>query len=574
MTGDPDPRLIAVARGQAPPDLVIEGGRVFLAFTKEWVDADVAIAGGRIAGVGRFDGGQRIDARGGHVVPGFIDAHMHIESTKLMADQLARILLTRGTTAIVCDPHEIANVLGARGVHWFIDAAGGLPLTVWFSAPSCVPASEFESPFAAFSAEDLAAILARPEVIGLAEMMDFPAVIRADAEVLGRVGLAERWRIDGHAPGVSGPDLDAYLSAGISTDHESSTLTEAIDKRRRGCWVLMREASGARNLRDLLPLVSRFGPEHCAFCTDDREPDMLLREGHIDQMCRIAVADGIAVEDVLLLATLHPARAHRLAGVGAIAPGFAGDCVVLDDLIDFRARHVVAAGRLVVNDGACLPLPAPAIPDWVRGTVNVGPLDGGALVLPAPEGPARAIGIRPGQLVTDHLTVDPPVRDGQVVADPVRDLVKLAVVERHHATGRVGLGLLRGTGLQSGAFATTVSHDAHNVVVAGVDDDDMLVCVRRLAELGGGCVVSSGGRIHAELPLPIAGLMSDEPAEVVVEGLDRVHAAAAELGVTLEAPFMALSFLGLSVIPHLKLTDRGLVDVDRFALVPFAAGLP
>ncbi len=561
---------MAVARGHQPPDVVIEGGRVFLAFTKEWLDADVAIAGGRIAGIGSFDGGTRVDARGGHVVAGFIDPHMHIESTKLMVDQLARLLLTRGTTGVVCDPHEVANVLGPRGVHWLIDASADVPLTVWFGAPSCVPASAFESPLAAFDDDDLGGILARPEVIGLAEMMDFPGVIRGDAAVLGRVALAPAWGVDGHSPGVTGAALDAYLSAGIATDHEASTLAEAIEKRRRGCWVLMREASGARNLRDLLPMVARFGPEHCAFCTDDREPDMLLREGHIDQMCRIAVQEGIAAEDVLLLATLHPARAHRLAGVGAVAPGFAADCVVLDDLVDFRARHVVAGGRIVVREGKCEPIAAPVIPGWVRDTVNVGPIDAAALAIAVPPGRARAIGIRAGQLVTDHLVVDPPVRDGLVVADPARDLVKLAVVERHHATGRVGLGLLRGTGLREGAIATTVSHDAHNIIVAGVGDEDMLACVRRLAELGGGCVVVSGGRVRAELALPIAGLMSDRPAEAVVAGLDGVHAAAAELGVGLEAPFMALSFLGLSVIPHLKLTDRGLVDVDRFELVPLA----
>ena len=343
----PTARLLAVARGDEPPDTVIEGAQVFCAFTREWLEGDVAIADGRFAGIGSYEGGERIDGSGRWLSAGFIDAHMHVESCKLSVAELARVLLGRGTTAIVCDPHELANALGPEGVHWFIDACEGLPLEVLVFAPSAVPASPFESPRAPLSLDDIAGILARDRVIGLAEMMNYPAVIAGAPEELAKIALAAGKRIDGHAPGVVGASLDAYLATGIGSDHEATVLSEALEKRRRGAWVLLREASNARNLRDLLPLVREYGPERCAFCTDDREPDFLLREGHIDQMCRVAVAQGISPEDALLLATLHPALCHGLPRVGAIAPGYRADCVLLDDLSSFRAALVLKDGRVV-----------------------------------------------------------------------------------------------------------------------------------------------------------------------------------------------------------------------------------
>ena len=325
-------RLIAVARGDAEPDTVIEGARVFAAHTREWLSGDVAIADGLIAGIGAYEGGERIDARGRFLVPGFIDAHMHVESSKLTPAQFARAVLPHGTTAIVCDPHEVANVLGSDGVHWMLDASEGLPLTVFVMAPSCVPASAFESPRRELTVGDMEAILRRRRALGVAEMMNFPGVIAGDPDVLAKLEVRGASHSDGHAPGVLGRALDAYAAAGIRSDHEATTVEEALEKRRRGMWVLLREASNARNLRDLLPLVREHGPDFCAFCTDDREPDMLLREGHINQMCRIAVAEGVPVEDVLVMATLNAAQAHRLDGFGAIAPGFRADLVVLDDL--------------------------------------------------------------------------------------------------------------------------------------------------------------------------------------------------------------------------------------------------
>jgi adenine deaminase len=385
--------------------------------------------------------------------------------------------------------------------------------------------------------------------------------------VLARLELSGH--VDGHAPGVTGRALDAYVAAGIRSDHEATTLEEALEKRRRGMWVLLREASNARNLRDLLPLVGQYGPEHCAFCTDDREPDFLYRDGHIDQMCRVAVEEGIAPEAALLMATLHPARCHRLMDRGAVAPGLRADLVLLDDLETFRPARVYKDGALVAVDGRAEPFDRPPIPDRVRSTMRAAPLGAGVFAIPA-AARVRVIETIPGQLITHAREDEPSVRDGQVVADPDRDLAKIAVVERHHATGRVGLGLVRGFGLRSGAFASTVAHDAHNLVVVGVTDEDMTSCAQRLQEIGGGIAVARNGAVRGELALPVAGLLSDEPVEDVVAALEALQDMLREQGVGDAAPFMTLSFLALSVIPSLKITDRGLVDVDRFELVPLA----
>jgi adenine deaminase len=558
--------LIDVARGDEPPDLVISGARVFSVFTREWLDLDVAISGGRIAGLGSYDGGARVDADGRRLVPGFIDAHVHIESSKLVPAEFARAVVPHGTTAVVTDPHEVGNVLGLAGVEWMLDASEDLPLDVFMMAPSCVPASHFESPGFALGPADMEAILRHPRALGVAEMMNFPAVIAGDPAVLERIVAPH---VDGHAPGVTGHALNAYIAAGIRSDHEATTYEEALEKRRRGMWVLIREASNAHNLVDLLPLVRDYGPEHCAFCTDDREPDLLYREGHIDQMCRIAVANGVSPEDALLMATLHPARAHRLLDRGAVAPGLRADLVLLEDLTDFRPVRVWQDGRMVASDGRAEPFSAAPIPEFVRATMRAAPLAPDAFAIPA-SARVRVIETVPGQLITLAREEDPTVSDGHVVADPERDLAKIAVVERHHATGRVGLGLVRGFGLQAGAFASTVAHDAHNLVVVGVDDASMTACAERLQEIGGGIIVARDGAVRGELALPVAGILSDAPVEEVVAGLEALQDMLHEQGVADDAPFMTLSFLALSVIPALKITDRGLVDVERFELVPLA----
>jgi len=563
-------RLLAVARGDEPADLVVRGARVFSVFTRELLDGDVAVADGRFAGVGSYEGVETVDAGGRMLVPGFVDAHVHIESSMLTLERFAEVVLARGTTTIVADPHELANVVGAQGVHWLLDAAAAVPLNVFVMAPSCVPASRFESPNGALGIADIEGILKRDGALGVAEMMDFPAVISGDPEALAKVAAAGATHVDGHAPGVSGHALNAYLAAGVASDHEATTYEEALEKRRKGAWVLIREASNARNLEALLPLVLEHGPERCAFCTDDREADVLLDEGHIDGMCRAAVRAGLPLEDALVLASHNGAACHRLPGIGAIAPGYLADFSLMADT-EFRAERVYKGGRLVAADGEAVPIDAPAPPDWLTDTMRMGPLSAADFAIPAGGAPVRVIELVPDQLLTGSATEAPRIADGLAVADPARDLAKIAVVERHHATGRVGRGFVRGFGLGEGAFASTVSHDAHNLIVVGASDRDMEACARRLAELGGGIVVVRDGAVLAELPLPVAGLMSDRPAAEVAAALGDLRDAARALGVEVRAPFMALSFLGLSVIPSLKITDRGLVDVDRVELVPLEA---
>jgi adenine deaminase len=553
-------KRLSVARGDEPADVVIRGGKVLSVFTREWLETNVAIVDGWIAGLGDYDGHEIVDASGKWVVPGFVDAHMHIESSKMLPDEFARLVLPFGTTAIVADPHEVANVLGTDGVHWLLDATAGLPLDIYFMASSCVPASHFESPRRALTVGDLDALLRRRRVIGLAEMMNFPGVISGDPAELAKLDLAEH--IDGHAPGVLGRALQAYASAGIRSDHEAYTADEGRERLRAGMWLLIREASAARNLEALLPLVQEFGPHRIAFCTDDREPEHVAEDGHINSMVRDAVAFGISPEDALTMASHHAAAYHRLDQLGAIAPGCRADILVLPDLERF-------VPELVLKRGAPVPeVPREPVPDWVRQTVRLGALGPEMFRIPWKGGErARVIGLIPGQIVTESLVEEPLVRAGEALADPVRGHAKIAVVERHLGTGRIGRGLVKGFGLERGALATTLSHDAHNLVVVGMSDAAMATAARRLANIGGGIVAVDGAEVLAELPLPVAGILSDAPLAEVVERSHAVVAAAESLGCTIEAPFQLLAFLALSVIPALKITDRGLVDVDRFELV-------
>src|SRR6267378_413988 len=516
---------MAVARGDEPADLVLSGGHVLSVFTKEWLDVDVAVKDGHVVGLGRYDGRERLDVSGAYLVPGFIDAHMHIESSKLMVDEFARAVLAHGTTAVVADPHEIANVLGTDGIHWLLDCCTDLPLDVYVMASSCVPASRFESPRRPFTIGDIESLLRRHRTIGVAEMMNFPGVVAGDQAEVAKLTTGLTDHVDGHAPGLRGPAI-------------------------------------ARNLRDLLPLVKQLGTDWCMFCTDDREPSFIVEEGHINQMVRVAVADGISPEDALVMATINPASYHRLRHLGAIAPGYQADIVILDDLQSFKPRQVL-------KRGAAPTFAKLEVPEWVRQTMQLAPVTPASFQIPAGPKRIRVIRVIPSQLLTGSDVVEPTVHDGAlIVADPKRDLVKIAVLERHHATGRVGLGFATNVGLRRGAFASTVAHDAHNVVVLGVDDEDMAACACRLAEIGGGIVVAENGRVVEELPLPVAGLMSDKPLAEVYERLSSMERRLAGMGAIMAAPFMTLSFLALSVIPELKITDRGLVDVTRFQLVP------
>jgi len=559
-------RRIAVARGDEPADLVVRGGRVLSVFTREWLDVNVAICDGYVAGLGEYDGREVLDVSGRYVAPGFIDAHMHLESPKLLVDEFARLVLPLGTTAVVADPHEIANVLGTDGVHWLLDVCAGLPLDVYFMASSCVPASSFESPRRPLTPGDLQGLLRRRRVLGLAEMMNFPGVIAGDEFELAKLALERAEHVDGHAPGVLGKDLQAYAAAGIRSDHEALTVEEGRQRLRAGIWLLIREASMARNLHALLPLVQEYGTSRMAFCTDDRDPEDISDSGHINQMVREAVAFGIPPEDALVLASHNPAVWHGLDHLGAVAPGYQADLLVLPDLESFQPDVVLKAGRPFGE------IPKVEVPEWVRHTVRIQPIAAGDFRIPWTDGQARVIGLVPDQVVTELLVEEPTVVDGEAVADPERDLAKIAVIERHLGTGRIGIGLVRGTGLKSGALGSTVAHDAHNIVVVGVDDHDMARAVQRLAELGGGIVAVENSGIRAELPLPAAGLLADAPLAEVVERSRACNVAAARLGCTIATPFLTLSFLALSVIPRLKLTDQGLVDVDEFRIVTLKLG--
>ena len=563
----PDPRVLAVARGDEPADLLITGGRVFAPATREWVPTALAIAGGVVAGWGERDARAIVDVGGAALTPAFVDAHMHLESTKLWVDEFVRAVLPHGTTAVAADPHELANVLGVPGVTALMAAAAPLPFTFGVYAPSCVPASAFESAGAALDHRDVRALVEQHGAIGVAELMNFPGVIGGDPEMLARLAAAGDRRADGHAPGVVGRALDAYLAAGVESDHECTRAEEALERRRKGMWVFIREGSASRNLAALIGDVIERGPSLAALCTDDREPDGLLRDGHINHCARLAAAAGVPDEDVLLLACTHPARYHGFTHLGDLGPGRQADVLSFAELGSWRPDRVWQAGRLVAAGGVLEPgaVPDAPVPGLLRGTVHLGATPDAAAL-----GPERAAGTRVRAVGVIERSIS--TRACEVVLGE-DDVARAAVVERHRGTGRVGTGYATGFGLRRGALASTVAHDAHNVVVVGALDADgprdMAVAVARLAELGGGQVAVVDGEVAAEVPLPLAGLMSDRPAAEVAERCRALNAAAAgALGVTIEEPFMQLSFIALSVIPELRITDGGLVDVRRFERVP------
>ena len=563
------PRAIAVARGDEPADLVIAGGRVFSPATREWVDTALAVADGFIAGWGEREARERVDVGGSALTPAFVDAHMHLESTKLWIDEFVRTVLPHGTTAVAADPHEIANVLGVPGIAALAEAAAPLPFTFGVYASSCVPASPFESAGASLDSNDVRELIERHGALGVAEVMNFPGVIGGDPEMLARIAAAGHRRVDGHSPGVAGRALDAYLAAGAESDHETTRLEDAHERRQKGMWLFIRQGSASQNLAALIPDVVEHGPELAAFCTDDREPDTLLRLGHVNDCARLAVAAGVPEADALLLASTNPASYHGFHQLGSLGPGHQADVLCFDELGSWRPTRVWQAGRLVADGGEIVPgaVPSAPVPELMRGTVRLGsPPAADRLALTHPDGTrVRAVGVESRSLTT--------LRRELTLGEPGADVAHAAVVERHRGTGRIGLGYASGFGLRRGAMASTVAHDAHNCVTVGVvgqgGPDDMAAAVARLAELGGGQVAVLGGRVVGEVPLPLAGLMSDRPAAEVAEQIrDLNRAAADELGVTLEEPFMQLSFLALSVIPELRLTDGGLVDVAAFDYVP------
>jgi adenine deaminase len=565
------PHVLAVARGDEPADLLLTGGRVFVPGTREWIDTDLAVADGVIAGWGPRDATEIIDVSGAALTPAFIDAHMHLESTKLWVDEFVRTVLPHGTTAVAADPHEVANVFGIPGVAALAAAAAVLPFTFGICASSCVPASPFESPGAELGPDEIVELL-DGGAIGIAEVMNFPGVINGDPEVLAKIAAAGHRRVDGHAPGVSGRPLDAYLAAGVESDHECTVYAEALEKRRKGMWIFIRQGSASKNLGELIPLVRDHGTERLALVTDDREPDTLLERGHVNDCVRLAVAAGVTTEDALVLATSNPADYHHFDHLGWLAPGYQADILCFDDLASLQPARVWQKGRLVAADGATLPGAVPRVPApaWMRASVHLEEAPPAARFdLPVPVGGrANVIGVASRTLSTLHLVLD--------VTEDGADVARIGVVERHRRTGRIGLGYVSGFGLRRGAIASTVAHDAHNCMVIGelgpAGPAEMAAAVARLAEIGGGQVAVLDGRILAEVCLPIAGLMSDGAAASVAAELHELTAAAGRsLGVTIEAPFMQLSFLGLSVIPELRITDLGLVDVVGFSLTSVGA---
>ena len=558
-------RRIRQGRGTEPADLVLKGGQVFCLVTGAMIRGDVAICGDTIAGIGAaYDGRRNIDVTGLTLVPGFIDTHLHIESSLVTPQEFDRCVCPRGITTAICDPHEIANVAGAEGIRYFLDAAKATVMDIRVQLSSCVPSTEMETAGARLDAADLLALADDPKVIGLAEFMNYPGVIGTDPGCLAKLEAFRGRHIDGHAPLLSGRDLNAYVAAGIRTEHEATHAAEAVEKLQRGLRILIREGSVSKDMRALAEVLTETTAPYMALCTDDRNPLDIAEHGHIDHIVRSLIAMGRPVLAVYRAASLSAAEAFGLKDRGQIAPGKRADILALRDLAEARPALVIAGGRVV--DDAAFAARAPAAP-VARHSVRAPRVTAESFRCPGNRAETPVIGILPGKIITEHLVERIEPADGDKRPDIARDLVRIAVIERHGKNGNIATGFVRGFGLARGAIASTVCHDHHNIAVVGADYADMALAANRLGEIEGGFVVAEGGRVTAELALPVAGLMSLKPFEAVEHDLGALRAAARALGVTLEEPFLQLAFLALPVIPHLKITDRGLVDVDRFEII-------
>jgi adenine deaminase len=559
---------ISVAKGESPADLILANARVVNTFNGEVEEASVAIYGGKVAGVGDYHQAEEIiDLKGKYVAPGLIGGHTHLESSMLDVGQYARAVVPHGTSAIVTDLHEIANVCGREGIKYVLDYARRLPFDLFLMAPSCVPATHLETSGATISPEDIKRILRLKECIGLGEVMNYPGVLSGDAGILNKIGSARGKAVDGHAPGVSGLNLNAYIGAGIGSDHESVTLAEAEEKLRRGMYIMIREGSTEKNLEELLPLVTNRTYPRCFFVVDDRSCKDILKDGDIDAVVRKAICLGLDPVRAIQMATINTAGYFRLEGLGAVAPGYYANLIVLDSLEDFRVKTVYYRGRPAAQDGKPLFEWKKRGSGRLNHTVNIKPFTVAALKLKARGEQAYVIEIVPGQIITRKKQVKVSVKDGLIVPDINRDILKAAVVERHKATGNIGVGLVTGFGLKRGALASSIAHDSHNIVVVGASDEDIFTAVKEVERLQGGIVAAAGGKVLGSLATPIAGLLAEEPLKKVVSGLEKLEKAARNLGCTLPSPFATLSFLALPVIPELRLTDLGLVDVNEFKLI-------
>jgi len=561
-------QIIQAAHGEHPVDLVLRNVNLVNVISGEIYPTDIAIHDDLIVGIGNsYEAKEEYDLKGLYASPGFIDGHVHIESSMVVVPQFARVLVPLGTTSVIADPHEIANVMGYEGIRFMMDFAKYNPLNVFFMLPSCVPATKLETAGSQLRAFDIFPFLNEKWVLGLGEVMNFPGVINGDVDVLDKISIASAKRIDGHAPGVSGKDLMAYIAAGISSDHESTTSEEALEKLRAGMYVMIREGTVTKNLRDLIKIVTPENSRRCIFCTDDRHPQDIIEEGHINFMIKTTIELGIDPITAIRMATLNTAEYFNLRKLGAIIPGYYADIVIIDKFESFNIKMVFKNGKIVAENGKPLYQP-PVRPEFtLRSSVNIKWLEGDEFKIPASGKRCRVIELVKDQIVTKSFIAEPKIKDGFVLSDPDNDILRCYVVERHHASGNIGKGLVKGFGLKKGAIASSISHDSHNIVVIGVDNEDIFKAVIQINKMGGGLVVASDGEIVDFLELPIAGLMSSEPIEVVQKRTEKLNASAKQLGCTLDDPFMAMSFLALPVIPKLKLTDLGLVDVEKFQFV-------
>jgi len=559
--------LIALARGEGEVDLLFEDARVVDVFSGRLLRTDVAVARGMVVGFGKYRAKRKVDLKGRFLSPAFIDAHVHIESSMVTPREYARAVIPHGVMTVVCDFHEIANCLGQEGIRLMMDDIKGVPFNLYVMLPSCVPATPLETSGAALGAEDLRALKGEDWVRGLGEMMNFPGVLEGKVEVLEKLELFMGERIDGHAPGLRGKDLSAYIAAGIRSDHESISKEEAEEKVSKGMYVMIREGSAAKNLEELIRAVNPANSRRFMFASDDRNPADLTQEGSIDFCARRAIGKGIDPILAIQMATLNPAEYFGLKGLGAIAPGYRANLLVMDDLKEVRISQVYKDGRLVAEGGRVLEGTIEMRRWPPQGAMRVGSLEPQRFRIKAEGERIRLIEVIPGQIWTRKRSERAKVEGGFAVADPERDILKMAVVERHRGTGRIGLGFVRGFGMKKGAIASSVAHDSHNIVVVGVGDEEMARAVREVAEMGGGMVVVEGKEVLASLPLPIGGIVSDRPITEVRKSLERLQDAARTVGCRLPEPFMTLSFLALPVIPELKLTDQGLVDVEAFSFV-------
>lgn len=558
---------ISVARGDSPADLALRNAQLVNVLTGEIYPADIIVHGDTIVAVGEgYEARQNIDIGGRYVCPGFIDAHVHIESSLCTPPEFSRVVLAHGVTTVITDPHEIANVLGLEGIRFMLERAKHGPINMYVMASSCVPATHMETSGARLEAEDLAQLLSSEWVLGLAEMMNYPGVIYGDEGVLDKLELFKHRVLDGHIPAGTGKPLQAYVAAGIQSDHECTTVEEALEKLRLGMTIFIRQGTTTQNLRPLLPLVTPENHHRICFCTDDRQPDSLLNEGSIDYMVRVAIAEGVDPMIAIRMGTINTANYFRLYRHGAIAPGRVADMVVFSDVYDLNAEMVFRGGVLSAENGVVVRDKPPLRKIDVRGSMNVR-LDNLDFRIPAQSAQIRVIEGVGDQVVTGHRIMDAKIENGEAVVDTERDILKMAVLERHRASGNIGKAFITGFGLKRGALAGTVAHDHHNLVVIGADDASMYAAVRAVSDMRGGLVAVDGDQVLARLPLPVAGLMSEAPIGEVKRQYDALIDAAHQLGSTMHDPFMAMSFMALEVIPKLKLTDVGLVDVEQFEVV-------